>query len=369
MLKMSVILPISIQELHRYIKMKFLMNCVVFLIVFSLDVVFVNGLKLTEVTSNQFDKTYLVGTRHSFNFSQAKDFCHLNGGQLAKIESRGELLWFDENIQKKRGLGQLSYWIGATPVGSGQTPTHWLDGTKIVNYLWQNSSRKTQDSDCTGLAIDTHENDLRFDTYSCYWYPSAAICELNHMAKTLSKIKSSIAENQLELKSNFKETIETIENTAKRITNDFEGKLNQFKTDVIHVKSNELEIVGQELTEKKSTILKLSEELKKERRLNSQCRVEIAATLLSLNSTERQLVEQKSMVFTLRDDLKTAESKITELRIENAVCSKSADLLPTVMSLSSTNDKLSSTIEQLLNEISKLKQNEKLLKQQLVDNE
>ena len=75
----------------------------------------------------------------------------------------------------------------------------------------------------------------------------------------------------------------------------------------------------------------------------------------------------------------------TELRLENAVCSKStaSDLMPIMMSLSAsinqlsatntqlsaTNAQQSSTIEQLLKEISNLKQNEKLLKKQLVNND
>ena len=178
------------------------MSCVVLLIVFSFCSLLTDGQKLTYVTSEKFDKTYLVRTDQKSNFTQAKDFCHSNGGRMAKIESRDEWLWFVENVAKKHGLENPWYWIGATPVGRGQTVSHWLDGTKIVNFFWQSESHKTYNSDFNGLVIDTNNNEPRFHAWPCSltW---SVICEVDQTARTLMKITSKIIENQLRLNSTF----------------------------------------------------------------------------------------------------------------------------------------------------------------------
>ena len=88
-------------------------------------------------------------------------------------------------------------------------------------------------------------------------------------------------------------------------------------------------------TEKKSTVVKLRDELKDEHRRMYQCQFSLEA----------------------------AKGQTTD----NASTSKSIDLMPTVMSLSSTIDRQSLTIEQLMKKISNLEANEKLLKQQLAD--
>ena len=126
---------------------------------------FVNGFEKTRLTSTEFGKTYILRTGYPYlNFTTATKFCTDEGGHLAKIESRKEWLWI-----KNQGVDTMSvdFWIGATPVGGGQTVTHWLDGSKIENYLWQLSSDKFWSGLCNALRIITENNEPKFGQYLC----------------------------------------------------------------------------------------------------------------------------------------------------------------------------------------------------------
>ena len=113
----------------------------------------------------------------------------------------------------------------------------------------------------------------------------------------------------------------------------------------LNVKTNEAQIIKQDMVDKKSTISKLTEGLKDEQNRNYQCQSGLEITVKHLT------------------ECKKSEDELAKLRIENAVYSKSksSDLMPTVMSqsetiseISSTNDKLSATNTQQSETIAQL---------------
>ena len=241
-----------------------------------------DGQKIAMVKSEQFAKTYVVTTRGNMrNFLKAKDFCQENGGILAKIESSDEWKWVLENIEGELpGSANGWFWIGATPVGSGQTPTHWLDGTKIADYIWRSSSAKSRNSDCNGLTIGTSGGEPMMEVRECATTNTFIVCQQD------PPIKDPV------------------------------------KDQVRDVNSNKVRLYEQQLTEKKSTIAKLQDELKRSR------------------------------------------AEVSTLKTENAICSKSNENVPSMMS---TINQLSSTVNQLMNKVTQLERNEKLLKQRLAE--
>ena len=226
------------------------------------------------------------------------------------------------------------------------------------------------------------------------------------MTTYLKRIKSSIAEHKISFDSvldrisgtsaTIGSQMTTIQNELKtKLTTDassFITLLNSFRSDFESietckrdrdVKTNQVQFFERDVIEKKSTILKLQDEMKKEHHRMYECQ-------FKLDDTESQLTECKSAEKIYNESI----TELVKLRSENAVCSKYNDvislikdkcdqsgskstvdqqmimsLITTNAQLSSTIDKLSSTNEQLLKKISNLEQNEKILKRQLVDNE
>ena len=186
-----------------------------------------------------------------------------------------------ENANKKHSLGNPDFWIGATPVGRGQIVSQWLDGTKIVNYFWISDSSKSGHSDCNALVIDTHYNEPTFYTYSCSTTISV-ICQLDDQKSTKPKVITPVIDTQQNLDSLLNRTIETIDRTTTKITHQlrneirtqarsFDTLISSFRSDLESIelckrlrdtKTNEARALREDLTEKKSTILKMMEELR-----------------------------------------------------------------------------------------------------------
>ena len=208
----------------------------------------------TYVTTHEFGKTYLVRNAARdyaqnedslLTFNEAKDYCISKGAQLAKFESSDEWQWFYENVHKKYGLIYYHYWIGAAPVGSGQTPTHWLDGTKIINYFWQDKPR-TSDSDCNSLLIGNHNGEPRFETYPCE-YHRVVICQLIPRPSNSITVKVNNHFHPIENTQNC-EQVRADYNDLMKTTNQQSLTINQLMTKVSQLEQNQ-KILKRELVD------------------------------------------------------------------------------------------------------------------------
>ena len=279
----------------------------------------------SHVTSSEFGKSYIVRTRERFIFEQAKVFCNDNGGQLVKIESLEEWRWLRKNAPE---IGLNRYWIGAAPVGSGRTPTHWLDGTKIERFFFWQDDTITGTSDCNTLAISTELGEAKMWAMSCSTN-GFVICQstvphsthLNGLKQDLVEKNATIAQLQEQLSECSSNLTETMSNLIDKTTTLADSDL-QFKQ-----LSGELNSTRNELGNCKIETI----ELKHENSAQVNVSVTLGATIDRLSVTNDR---QSSMLDRLSS---------------------------TIHQQSLTNDRQSSTIDQLINKIAQL---EETLKQQ-----
>ena len=209
------------------------------LIILLMNLMIVQSQTLTYEIANEFNKIFLVRTGSIVKLTQAISFCDDNGGQLAKIESADEWLWFDDHVVKPNQLENNWYWIGATPVAKRLIPSHWLDGSNITQFFWNGFTARGR-RQCNGLRINSHNDGPNFSTYTCSG-GSNVLCQLPMTNQNL--VRQLMA---------AKFEIQTCSNA-------------------LIAKTNEARLCGQDVIERKSTLSKLKYELMYERKMVVEC--------------------------------------------------------------------------------------------------
>ena len=283
-----------------------------------------------NLASSEFGKSYIIRAIQDFTFEQAKVFCQNNGEQLVKIESREEWLWLTKNAPN---MGPFWYWLGAAPVGSGRTPTHWLDGTKIERFFWRDET-KTGSSDCNTLGISTHFGEPKMWAKACSTSNGYVICQstvfhsthLNGFKQDLVEKSATITQLQEQLSECSSNLTETVSNLIDKTTTLADLDL-QFKQ-----LSGELNSSRNELENCKIDTI----ELKYENSAQMNVSMTLGATIDRLSTT---IDRQSSMLDRLSST--NHQQSLTNDR------------------QSSTIDRQSSTIDQLIDKIAQLEETSK----------
>ena len=106
-----------------------------------------------EIRSETYKKLYFASAM-SVNFTEARRLCEQQNSTPLELDYEMEFYWIYHNLLRPSNIRGGQYWLGATPVGRGETVTQWLtNDAKIVVNRWNRTSAEKGATDCNALAM------------------------------------------------------------------------------------------------------------------------------------------------------------------------------------------------------------------------